>query len=158
MKRKFVFLELVGYGRLAANGSAKKRKQTNFLWFMSNKAKEREWNEEINEREFSLWNQLIDEAKGSPAIDWWMERPTKRSAASQPTQNQSNEGRVSNHLMVCVVGCGWLASFFFILVGYRPEAHLPQKTNNSISLLIQLNSFLLCLQRSFVDFINSSQP
>ena len=92
-------MEEMGYGCRPQQAKQKE-------WINGAEAMNNEWSE-INEMKWiNLWNEfkfmkLIDECQWN----WWTEWGPKRSAASQPTQNQSNEGRVSNHLMVCVVGC-----------------------------------------------------
>ena len=50
MKRKFVFLELGVMAAASGRGSAKERKQTNFLWFMSNELRSKRRESEMDSR------------------------------------------------------------------------------------------------------------
>ena len=58
MKMKLNFFELVGYGRCCGNGSAKRRKQFNFIWFMKQQGAHQSTNE-IKKR--SQWKNQFNE-------------------------------------------------------------------------------------------------
>ena len=103
MKMKLNFFDWGVMGRAPPNGSAKRRKQFNFIWFMSNKAKqkERSWRPPTA-------TQLI------PLIDCGGgERPGNKRRTKQPTAARQGKGNQQSNTPIAAgagrPAIGWVA-------------------------------------------------